>query len=104
MSRKFGSTKHIFVPRTGEAFLVHFGRLLCSPENLKLLDCLNFTIMFRHMQSSHSTDLQQCAYELQAVLSLDARAVESLLPLDASCEDIEQKLHEFPSMLVEMRK
>ncbi|KAM7276656.1 hypothetical protein ACFE04_018522 [Oxalis oulophora] len=39
--------------------------------------------------ASHSTDLQQRAYELQAVIGLDARAVESLIPTDASCEDIE---------------
>ncbi|KAB2017752.1 hypothetical protein ES319_D08G184300v1 [Gossypium barbadense] len=39
--------------------------------------------------ASHSTDLQQRAYELQAVIGLDAHAVESILPSDASCEDIE---------------
>ncbi|XVF52161.1 hypothetical protein PTKIN_Ptkin04bG0242600 [Pterospermum kingtungense] len=39
--------------------------------------------------ASHSTDLQQRAYELQAVIGLDALAVESIMPSDASCEDIE---------------
>ncbi|KAF8391907.1 hypothetical protein HHK36_022247 [Tetracentron sinense] len=41
------------------------------------------------LSASHSTDLQQRAYELQAVLGLDAHAVESIMPSDASCEDIE---------------
>ncbi|PIA35948.1 hypothetical protein AQUCO_03400085v1 [Aquilegia coerulea] len=41
------------------------------------------------LSASHSTDLQQRAYELQAVLGLDAQAVERIMPLDASCEDIE---------------
>ncbi|THU56064.1 hypothetical protein C4D60_Mb11t13330 [Musa balbisiana] len=39
--------------------------------------------------TSHSTDLQQRAYELQALLCLESQAVESVMPLDASCEDIE---------------
>ncbi|GMI95696.1 Adaptor Protein Complex 4E [Hibiscus trionum] len=39
--------------------------------------------------ASHSTDLQQRAYELQAVIGLDAHAVESIMPSDANCEDIE---------------
>ncbi|ONI20484.1 hypothetical protein PRUPE_2G018400 [Prunus persica] len=41
------------------------------------------------LSASHATDLQQRAYELQAVISLDAPAVESIMPSDASCEDIE---------------
>ncbi|XP_077212297.1 AP-4 complex subunit epsilon-like [Tasmannia lanceolata] len=41
------------------------------------------------LSASHSTDLQQRAYELQALLGLDAPAVESIMPSDASCEDIE---------------
>lgn len=41
------------------------------------------------LSASHSTDLQQRAYELQAVIGLDVRAVESIMPSDASCEDIE---------------
>ena len=45
--------------------------------------------MVEELSASHSTDLQQRAYELQAVVSLDAHAVESIMPLDASCEDIE---------------
>jgi len=45
--------------------------------------------LIEELLASHSTDLQQRAYELQALLALDARAVETILPLDASCEDIE---------------
>ncbi|XP_010518961.1 PREDICTED: AP-4 complex subunit epsilon-like [Tarenaya hassleriana] len=45
--------------------------------------------LIEELLASHSTDLQQRAYELQAVLTLDARAVECVMPLDASCEDIE---------------
>ena len=45
--------------------------------------------MVEELSASHSTDLQQRAYELQAVVGLDAHAVESIMPLDASCEDIE---------------
>ncbi|KAI7995710.1 AP-4 complex subunit epsilon [Camellia lanceoleosa] len=41
------------------------------------------------LSASHSTDLQQRAYELQAVIGLDAHVVESIMPLDASCEDIQ---------------
>lgn len=41
------------------------------------------------LSAAHSTDLQQRAYELQALLHLDSRAVESVMPVDASCEDIE---------------
>lgn len=45
--------------------------------------------LVEELLASHSTDLQQRAYELQAVIGLDARAVEAILPHDASCEDIE---------------
>jgi hypothetical protein len=45
--------------------------------------------LIEELLASHSTDLQQRAYELQAVIGLDARAVEAILPHDASCEDIE---------------
>jgi hypothetical protein len=45
------------------------------------------------LSASHSTDLQQRAYELQALLGLDKRAVESAMPADASCEDIEVLLY-----------
>lgn len=41
------------------------------------------------LSTSHSTDLQQRAYELQALLGLSADIVECVMPLDASCEDIE---------------
>ncbi|KAG6635885.1 hypothetical protein CIPAW_11G074100 [Carya illinoinensis] len=45
--------------------------------------------LVEELSASHSTDLQQRAYELQAVISLDKHAVENILPSDASCEDIE---------------
>ncbi|GMH30012.1 hypothetical protein Nepgr_031855 [Nepenthes gracilis] len=45
--------------------------------------------LIEEMSASHSTDLQQRAYELQAVIGLDSHAVDSIMPLDASCEDIE---------------
>lgn len=57
------------------------------------------------LSASHSTDLQQRAYELQAVIGLDAHAVESIIPSDASCEDIEviplsQRLIHFSFVLI----
>lgn len=45
--------------------------------------------LIEDLSASSSTDLQQRAYELQAVIRLDAQALENILPLDASCEDIE---------------
>ncbi|XP_015897484.3 AP-4 complex subunit epsilon [Ziziphus jujuba] len=45
--------------------------------------------LVEELSAAHSTDLQQRAYELQAVIGLDARVVESIMPSDASCEDIE---------------
>lgn len=45
--------------------------------------------LIEELSASHSTDLQQRAYELQALIGLDARAVECVMPSDASCEDIE---------------
>ncbi|KAF5735135.1 AP-4 complex subunit epsilon [Tripterygium wilfordii] len=45
--------------------------------------------LLEELSASHSTDLQHRAYELQAIIGLDAHAVESILPSDASCEDIE---------------
>lgn len=45
--------------------------------------------LIEELSASSSTDLQQRAYELQAVIGLDAHAVENVMPLDASCEDIE---------------
>ncbi|KAL0906581.1 hypothetical protein M5K25_025085 [Dendrobium thyrsiflorum] len=45
--------------------------------------------LIEELQASHSTDLQQRAYELQALLGLDSHAVQHVMPLDASCEDIE---------------
>ncbi|KAI0492635.1 hypothetical protein KFK09_026911 [Dendrobium nobile] len=45
--------------------------------------------LIEELQASHSTDLQQRAYELKALLGLDSHAVQHVMPLDASCEDIE---------------
>ncbi|KAI5077093.1 hypothetical protein GOP47_0006917 [Adiantum capillus-veneris] len=41
------------------------------------------------LSASHSTDLQQRAYELQALLAFDSNVVSTILPFHASCEDIE---------------
>ncbi|XP_068666799.1 AP-4 complex subunit epsilon-like [Aristolochia californica] len=51
-----------------------------------LLECQS---LIDELLASHSTDLQQRAYELQALLGLDPHAVESIMPCDASSEDIE---------------
>ncbi|KAJ8755347.1 hypothetical protein K2173_019145 [Erythroxylum novogranatense] len=45
--------------------------------------------LIEELSTSHSTDLQQRAYELQALTELDGHPVECIMPLDASCEDIE---------------
>ncbi|KAL9259662.1 AP-4 complex subunit epsilon-like protein [Drosera capensis] len=45
--------------------------------------------LIEDLLASHSTDLQQRAYELQTVIGLDAQTVETIMPIDASCEDIE---------------
>ncbi|KAL8152357.1 hypothetical protein V2J09_010117 [Rumex salicifolius] len=45
--------------------------------------------LIEELSASSSTDLQQRAYEVQALVSLDAQAVASIMPFDASCEDIE---------------
>ncbi|KAL5100979.1 hypothetical protein RYX36_005306 [Vicia faba] len=44
--------------------------------------------LVEELLASHSTDLQQRAYKLQAVIGLDAQAVEAILPHDANCEDM----------------
>lgn len=63
------------------AFEIAVGRKVeLLPECQSLID---------ELAASHSTDLQQRAYELQALLGLDSQAVENIMPLDASCEDIE---------------
>lgn len=41
------------------------------------------------MAASHSTDLQQRAYELKGLLALPRGTVGVVMPEDASCEDIE---------------
>ncbi|KAK4834337.1 hypothetical protein QYF36_020965 [Acer negundo] len=48
--------------------------------------------LIEELSASHSTDLQQRAYELQVVIGLDASAVQIIMPSDASCEDIEATL------------
>ncbi|CAL1373833.1 unnamed protein product [Linum trigynum] len=45
--------------------------------------------LIEELSASHSTDLQQRAYELQAVIALDAQTVENILPSDASSKEIE---------------
>ncbi|KAE9606959.1 putative armadillo-like helical protein [Lupinus albus] len=45
--------------------------------------------LIEELLASHSTDLQQRAYELQALIGLDAQIVETIMPRDESCEDIE---------------
>lgn len=55
-------------------------------NSLCLVQCQS---LIEELSVSHSTDLQQRAYELQALIGLDVRAVESVMPSDASCEDIE---------------
>lgn len=45
--------------------------------------------LVEELSASHSTDMQQRAYELQVVIDLDAHAVGIIMPSDASCEDIE---------------
>ncbi|KAK1282590.1 AP-4 complex subunit epsilon [Acorus calamus] len=63
------------------AFEIAAGRKVeLLPECQSLID---------ELSASHSTDLQQRAYELQALLGLDAHSVENIMPSDASCEDIE---------------
>eukprot|EP00252_Welwitschia_mirabilis_P018924 TRINITY_DN4243_c0_g2_i1.p1 TRINITY_DN4243_c0_g2~~TRINITY_DN4243_c0_g2_i1.p1 ORF type:complete len:923 (+),score=193.52 TRINITY_DN4243_c0_g2_i1:295-2769(+) len=63
------------------AFEISSGRKVnMLPECQSLID---------ELSASHSTDLQQRVYELQALLGLGAETVENVMPLDASCEDIE---------------
>ncbi|KAK4435595.1 AP-4 complex subunit epsilon [Sesamum alatum] len=45
--------------------------------------------LIEEMLASHSTDLQQRAYELQAILNLDSHAVKKIMPMDSTCDDIE---------------
>ncbi|GER57640.1 AP-1 complex subunit gamma-2 [Striga asiatica] len=45
--------------------------------------------LIEEMLASHSTDLQQRAYELQAILSLDVHAVAKIMPRDSTCDDVE---------------
>lgn len=48
--------------------------------------------------ASHSTDLQQRAYELQAFLALSPDIVASVMPENSSSEEIE--VHHFPPLTV----
>ncbi|CAI9094954.1 OLC1v1030792C1 [Oldenlandia corymbosa var. corymbosa] len=45
--------------------------------------------LIEELLASNSTDLQQRAYELQGILGLDSHALANIMPMDASCEDIE---------------
>ncbi|KAL1552665.1 AP-4 complex subunit epsilon-like [Salvia divinorum] len=45
--------------------------------------------LIEEMLASHSTDLQQRAYELQSIFTLDAQAVKKIMPVDSTCDDIE---------------
>lgn len=45
--------------------------------------------LLEELFASHSSDLQQRAYEFQAILDLDSNSIDNIMPLDASCEDIE---------------
>ncbi|XP_019421450.1 PREDICTED: AP-4 complex subunit epsilon-like isoform X4 [Lupinus angustifolius] len=45
--------------------------------------------LIEELLASHSTDLQQRAHELQALIGLDAQIVETIMPRDASCIGIE---------------
>jgi len=61
------------------------------------MQCLSF---IEELLASHSTDLQQRAYELQALIGLDAQAVETIMPQDASGEDIEVIVNVFPILIL----
>ncbi|URD78531.1 AP-4 complex subunit [Musa troglodytarum] len=65
------------------------GKLCDVTEALLCDDTVKCQSLIDELSTSHSTDLQQRAYELQALLCLESQAVESVMPLDASCEDIE---------------
>ncbi|KAL7159671.1 hypothetical protein ABFS83_01G043600 [Erythranthe nasuta] len=45
--------------------------------------------LIEELLASNSTDLQQRAYELQAILNVDAHAVEKIMPINSTCDDIE---------------
>ncbi|CAN1143946.1 AP-4 complex subunit epsilon [Linum perenne] len=45
--------------------------------------------LIEELSASHSSDLQQRAYELKAVIALDAHAIKSIMPSDSSCIEIE---------------
>ncbi|KAF9690367.1 hypothetical protein SADUNF_Sadunf01G0188400 [Salix dunnii] len=64
----------------------HMEDLYFGKSHFLLLQCQS---LIEELSASHSTDLQQRAYELQAVIGLDVRAIGSIMPSDASCEDIE---------------
>lgn len=57
--------------------------------------------LMEELSASHSTDLQQRAYELQALIGLDAHAVASIMPADKSCQDIEVILQIFSFLFLE---
>ncbi|KVH95144.1 Adaptor protein complex AP-4, epsilon subunit [Cynara cardunculus var. scolymus] len=77
---------------TVKAYAVTALMKVCSYEKAagRKLDMLSeCQSLIESLSASHSTDLQQRAYELKAIISLDGIAMENIMPLDASCEDIE---------------
>ncbi|PWZ08969.1 AP-4 complex subunit epsilon [Zea mays] len=63
---------------------------LCDVAEAHLTDdTVKCQTLVDELLASHSTDLQQRAYELHALLGLGKYDVESVMPADASCEDIE---------------
>lgn len=66
--------------------ILNFYKRICILITCLLWQCQSLA---EDLLASHSTDLQQRAYELQAVTGLDSHAVMSIMPSDASCEDIE---------------
>ena len=78
--RKFGSDTHGYTKKSMHYELMYFKLFLLL---------LQLTSLIEELSASHSTDLQQRAYELQATIGLDAQAVGNIMPADASCEDVE---------------
>lgn len=60
---------------------------IASGRKVQLItECQTF---IDELSASHSSDLQQRAYEFQALLAFNSDIVSAVLPIDASCEDIE---------------
>nr|KAJ0219437.1 hypothetical protein LSAT_V11C300109120 [Lactuca sativa] len=77
---------------TVKAYAVTAVMKVCSFEKAagRKIDMLpEFQSLMESLTASHSTDLQQRAYELQAFINLDPDAINNIMPFDASCEEIE---------------